>query len=128
MIDKEKFKELAREISEWHEKTFLDDSENGQILKLSEEFTEFQESKIETDKREKTLKELADVLIVAAVLKFRYNNAMGKFIFNVITEALDLYDSIVVLNAVQTKMEINRRRKWVKLPDGRYKHVEGENE
>lgn len=128
MIDKEKFIELACEIAEWHEQTFPDATEDGQVLKISEEFTEFQEAKIETDKREETLKELVDVLIVAAVLEFRYNNAMGKFIFNVITEALDLYDSIVILNAIQTKMEINRRRKWVKLPDGRYKHVEREKE
>lgn len=128
MIDKEKFIELACEIAEWHEQTFPDASEDGQILKLSEEFTEWLELKQNAASWEEQYKEIADVLIVAGVLEFRYDNAMGKFIFDDIIEGLYLNDSIVVLNEVQTKMEINRRRKWIKLPDGRYKHVEGENE
>jgi hypothetical protein len=126
MIDKEKFIELACEIAEWHEQTFPDATEDGQILKLSEEFTEWREAGQDFDNREEKYAELADILIVAGVLEFRYDNAMGKFIFDDIIEGLYLNDSIVVLNAVQTKMEINRRRKWIKLPDGRYKHIEGE--
>lgn len=129
MIDKEKFIELACEIAEWHEKTFPDATEDGQILKLSEEFTEWREAELSGyDTRKEKYEELADILIVAGVLEFRYDNAMGKFIFNDIIEGLYLNDSIVVLNAIQTKMEINRRRKWVKLSDGRYKHVEREKE
>ena len=124
MIDKEKFIELACEIAEWHEKTFPDATEDGQILKLSEEFNEWREAGQGFDTREEMYKELADIIIVAGVLEFRYDNAMGKFIFNDIIEGLYMNDSIIVLNAVQTKMEINRRRKWVKLPDGRYKHIE----
>lgn len=128
MIDKEKFIELACEIAEWHEQTFPDATEDSQVLKLSEEFTEWRESKQNSNSWDEQYKEIADVLIVAAVLEFRYDNAMGKYIFNDIIEGLYMNDSKTVLNAVEDKMEINRRRKWIKLPDGRYKHVEREKE
>lgn len=126
MIDKEKFIELACEIAEWHEQTFPDATEDSQVLKLSEEFTEWRESKQNANSWDEQYKEIADVLIVAAVLEFRYDNAMGKYIFNDIIEGLYMNDSKTVLNAIKDKMEINRRRKWIKLPDGRYKHIEGE--
>lgn len=127
MIDKERFIELACEISFWHEQTFPDATEDSQVLKLSEEFTEWRESKQKAESWDEQYKEIADVLIVAGVLEFRYDNAMGKYIFNDMIEGLYLNDSKTVLNAVKDKMAINCRRKWIKLPDGRYKHIEGEN-
>lgn len=126
MIDIERFIELACEISFWHEQTFPDATEDSQILKLSEEITEWRESKQNANSWDEQYKEIADVLIVAAVLEFRYDNVMGKYIFNDIIEGLYMNDSMTVLNAVKNKMEINRRRKWIKLSDGRYKHIEGE--
>lgn len=128
MIDKETFVELAGEIAEWHKQTFPDASEDGQVLKLSEEFTELFEAEKEDDEAAHW-KETADIVIVSGVLFVRYKNELGRFIFDRIMDILYMSTSMpIVLNAVQTKMEINRRRKWVKLPDGRYKHIEGKNE
>ena len=128
MIDKETFVELAGEIAEWHKQTFPDASEDGQVLKLSEEFTELFEAEKEDDEAA-YWKETADIVIVSGVLFVRYKNELGRFIFDRIMDILYMSMSMpIVLNAVKTKMEINRRRKWVKLPDGRYKHVEGEKE
>lgn len=128
MIDKETFVELAGEIAEWHKQTFPDASEDGQVLKLSEEFTELFEAEKEDDEAAHW-KETADIVIVSGVLFVRYKNELGRFIFDRIMDILYMSTSMpIVLNAVKTKMEINRRRKWVKLPDGRYKHVEREKE
>ena len=128
MIDKETFVELAGEIAEWHKQTFPDASEDGQVLKLSEEFTELFEAEKEDDEAAHW-KETADIVIVSGVLFVRYKNELGRFIFDRIMDILYMSTSMpIVLNAVKTKMEINRRRKWVKLPDGRYKHIEGKNE
>lgn len=124
MIDKETFVELAGEIAEWHKQTFPDASEDGQVLKLSEEFTELFEAEKEDDEAAHW-KETADIVIVSGVLFVRYKNELGRFIFDRIMDILYMSTSMpIVLNAVKTKMEINRRRKWVKLPDGRYKHIE----
>lgn len=115
----ELFRLSGLDIAEWHKETFPDADVEGQVLKLSEEFEEFKNAP-----REDAPKEIADCFIVAASLAFRFNNALGKAIFVFFMKNLESK----CLGEINKKMKINRSRKWVRLGDGRYKHVEGGEE
>lgn len=107
----ERFYELAAQIAAWHEYTFPDATEESQILKLEEEFGEY-------------LEELADVFIVAASLSERWGNMMGTFTMKAVVKHAGK-DADLLMRKICEKMNVNAARNWVKLPDGRYKHVEG---
>lgn len=113
----EMFYELAEQIADWHEQTFQDATEESQILKLNEEFAEYADGEF--------IEELADVFIVAASLSERWGNMMGMFTMKAVVKHAGR-DKEVLYLAICRKMGINRQRKWEKLPDGRYKHVERE--
>lgn len=107
----------TEEIVEWHKKTFPDASEISQILKLDEEFKEYKESSPADVPHA-----FADCLIVAVALTFRYKNPLGKFVFEMLT-MLGMPDEPALV-ALREKMQINRERVWIKMPDGSYIHEE----
>ena len=112
----EKFYDLAAQIAAWHEYTFPDATEESQILKLNEEFVEYADGEF--------IEELADVFIVAASLSERWGNMMGTFTRKAVVKHCGK-DADLLMRKICEKMEVNCARKWVKLPDGRYKHTEG---
>ena len=125
-----KFLNKAAEIARWNKETFPDATVDGQILKLAEEFEEMRD---EIEAGEFSMSEKADCFIVAAALKERFNNALGRFVLDyLIEEMTDESEAIAAeyFEAIEKKMEINKRRaaekRWKKMPDGSYKH-EGED-
>ena len=125
-----KFLNKASEIARWNKETFQDATDSGQVLKLSEEFEEMQDA---IEAGDFSMWEKADCFIVAAALRDRFNNALGRFVLEyIIEEMTDQSESIAAeyFDAIEKKMEINKRRaaekRWKKMPDGRFKH-EGED-
>lgn len=121
-----KFLNKAAEIASWNKETFIDASVDGQVLKLSEEFDELEEALSNGDY---SMSEKADCFIVAAALKERFNNALGRFVLNcLIDEMTEAGEERAAeyMEAIEKKMEINKRRakekRWKKMPDGRWKH------
>ena len=112
----------AAEIARWNKETFPDATESGQVLKLSEEFDELRDA---IENADFLTSEKADCFIVAAALKERFNNALGRFVLDyLIEEMTDESEAIAAeyMEAIEKKMEINSARVWNKMPDGRYKH------
>lgn len=121
-----KFLNKAAEIAKWNKETFPDATVDGQVLKLSEEFDELRDA---IEAGNSLTSEKADCFIVAAALKERFNNALGRFVLDyLIEEMTDQSEKIAAeyFEAIEKKMEINRARVWNKMPDGRFKH-EGED-
>lgn len=125
-----KFLNKASEIAKWNKETFVDATVDGQLLKLSEEFEELQEAVENGDLSEM---ETADCFIVAAGLKERFGNELGRFVlYHLIDEMTEAGEERAAeyMEAIEKKMEINKRRaaekRWKKMPDGRWKH-EGED-
>lgn len=125
-----KFLNKAAEISRWNKETFPDATESGQVLKLSEEFDELRDA---IENADFLTSEKADCFIVAAALKERFNNALGRFVLDYLIEEMTEQSEAIAaeyFEAIENKMEINKRRaaekRWKKMPDGRYKH-EGED-
>ena len=117
-----KFLNKAAEIARWNKETFPDAEASGQVLKLSEEFDEMRDAIEEGDY---LMSEKADCFIVAAALKERFNNALGRFVLDyLIEEMTDESEEKAAgyMEAIEKKMEINRARVWNKMPDGRFKH------
>lgn len=120
-----KFLNKAAEIARWNKETFPDATVDGQILKLAEEFEEMRDA---IEAGDFLMSEKADCFIVAAALKERFNNALGRFVLDyLIEEMTDESEEKAAgyMEAIEKKMEINRARVWNKMPDGRFKH-EGE--
>jgi hypothetical protein len=109
-------KETPKTITEWNKKTFPKLTEKGQWLKLLEEFKEYRKA----GNFEDAIKEYADMVIVSCVLDERFNNPVGWFILS----AIDENDEIAKLidEAVDEKMKINRKRKWI-YKNGVYRHI-----
>lgn len=125
-----KFLNKAAEIARWNKETFPDATVSGQVLKLSEEFDELRDA---IEAGDFLTSEEADCFIVAAALRDRFNNELGRFVLEyIIEEMTDQSEEIAAeyFEAIEKKMEINKRRaaekRWKKMPDGRYKH-EGED-
>lgn len=121
-----KFLNKASEIARWNKETFPDATEGGQVLKLSEEFEELRNA---VEAGDFLTCEQADCFIVAAALKERFNNALGRFVLDYLIEEMTDHSEAIVaeyFEAIEKKMEINRARVWNKMPDGRFKH-EGED-
>lgn len=109
-------------ITEWHEETFPDATEEGQHSKWDEEIYEVMHAR-----GKKKLEELADLYIVACGLR-RWNteefNERIDYISGIASrngwEAKELWD------AVCKKMKKNRRRIWKKSGNGKFHHVSKE--
>ena len=117
-----KFLNKAAEIARWNKETFPDATVDGQILKLAEEFEEMRDA---IEAGEFLTSEKAVCFIVAAALKERFNNALGRFVLDyLIEEMTDESEAIAAeyFEAIEKKMEINKYRKWLKMDDGRFKH------
>ena len=115
-------KETIDTIIAWHKNTFKDESLEGQINKYAEETNEF----MNTD-RHGDLLELADMVIVCAGI-MRFNKKLGSiFLQNtyIISWNIGEYDMTELWEAVQKKMEKNRKRVWVKSGEGHYHHENG---
>lgn len=112
------YENLMNATKQWHANTFADAKMGEQLLKLEEELKEVDNAK----DIEERLKEVADVLIVCAGLR-RYNTIIGNLLEKRLFVEAPAYVKVELLHLVEQKMDINRARKWVKLPDGRYKHT-----
>lgn len=106
---------LNKDIVAWHTKTFPDCTFESQLLKLDEEIKEVVASKLEG--RIATYEEIADVYIVSVVLAKRYKSAIGKYFVSLVQE----YPVPNLAVRVEKKMEINKKRVWVKIK-GVYRH------
>lgn len=107
--------ENMKSISDWSSEVFPTLTKEAQLEKLIEEVVEF--AKAGTD--EERMKELADIYIVASILKNRFNCGLGWTAFQGLyrTKLVDVY------HKVDEKMKINRKRKW-EWNGKTYHHVE----
>lgn len=111
--------ETPKTISEWSEQAFSTLEEESQNKKLIEELIEYLKAKTDEEK----IKELADIYIVASILRERFNSDLGFCAFRGIFTT----DMIAVYQAVDEKMRINRSRIW-EFKNGVYHHKEVKDE
>ena len=111
--------ETPKSITEWSEQVFSTLDKDAQLSKLIEETREFMKAKSD----EERIRELADIYIVASILKERFDCKLGWDMFQGIF-TLEMSD---VYNAVDEKMKINRARKW-SWNGKTYHHVEDKDE
>ena len=110
-------KEYIKEIIEWHEKAFPNATEFAQYKKANEEIIEMWEAGINPTRR---LEEKADVCIALIVLAYRFNSQIAQLLLiGIFYERMDLQ----LLEAIQDKMKINKKRKWVQNEEGVFHHV-----
>lgn len=114
---KEKIVRQLIDVEQWNKRTFRDATLGGQLEKLEEELKEFQEAK----GKEEATKELADVFIVLGGL-IRWNSRVGIFFENVYFDTLKTKSLEALSEAIDAKMEINRKRKWHKTGNGKFHH------
>lgn len=107
--------ETPKTISEWSEKTFPTLTKESQLNKLIEETVEY----IKANTDDEHIKELADIYIVASILKERFDCKLGWGIFR----GIFTFDMTAVYSAVDDKMKINRSRIW-EFKNGVYRHKE----
>ena len=115
-------KDIDTEIVEWSIQTFPDLTMEKQLVKLSHEIDELCQAKRE-GKDDDVIYELADVYIVSRILADRFDNSIGRYFIGLLTEC----PTQKAMEAVKEKMEKNKKRKWIKLDDGTYQHVETKN-
>lgn len=111
--------ETPKTIAEWSEKTFPTLTKDAQLEKLIEETSEY----MKAETKEERIKELADIYIVASILKERFDCKLGWDMF----QGIFTIDMVGVYKAVDKKMEINRNRIW-KWNGKTYHHEEGTGE
>ena len=114
-------KETIETIIMWHRNTFPDANLDGQIRKYAEETCEFMNAYEDND-----LAELADMVIVSAGI-IRFNRQIGRiFLQNTYIIAAEYDKDMTDLwDAVEKKMEKNRKRVWEKIGNGTYHHENG---
>lgn len=115
-------KETIETIIKWHRDTFLDATLDGQVKKWNEELKEFRETQY-TD-----VHEFADMFIVACGIA-RFDINLGLYYFSEIYDWLgsDIpFDVQELIEAVNNKMEKNRKRVWAKTAEGTYHHTNKE--
>lgn len=112
-------KETIDTIIDWHKNTFKDETLEGQFSKFNEEKTEMMMA-IGTHR----LEELADMYIVSCGIA-RFNYAMGLDRMLQTLNSLRNYTIQELLYAVESKMEKNRKRVWIKSGEGHYHHKNG---
>lgn len=112
--------ETIGSITEWHEETFPDATEEGQHSKWDEEIYEVMHAK-----GKKKLEELADLYIVACGLR-RWNTAEFNHRADYILEIAEYnkWTAAQLWEAVCKKMEKNRKRVWKKTGAGKFHHVD----
>ena len=111
--------ETPKTISEWSEQVFPTLEKESQLNKLIEETVEYIKAKTDDER----IKELADIYIVASILRERFNSDLGFMAFRGIFTT----DMIAVYQAVDEKMKINRSRIW-EFKNGVYHHREAKDE
>lgn len=102
--------ELKKQIIKWNENTFPDNTCMIQVKKFWEEVKEFKDSK--------SIEELADCYISGFGIA-RFNEELS---FNLISHNLIKYTNIDMVEAIKSKMEINKKRNW-KMKNGVQKHL-----
>lgn len=107
--------ETPKSISDWSLGVFPTLTKDAQLEKLIEETREYMKAKSD----EERIKELADIYIVASILKERFDCKLGWGIF----QGIFTFDMFGVYKAVDKKMEINRKRIW--KWNGKTYHHEG---
>jgi hypothetical protein len=120
-MNKEKWIELAVEITEWHLNCFPDATLDGQLLKLEEELREWKEAVTVEDSG----KELADVFIVCCGLS-RWHSITGRIISLGLLNDITYYND-VFYKQVYNKHQKNKIRVWQKTTEGSYHHVDSSN-
>lgn len=110
--------ETPQSISDWSLGVFPTLTEEAQNIKLFEEVFEFFKAKTLEEK----IKELADIYIVACILKYRFGSDLGFYVFRTLFKN----EMAAVYKEVDKKMAINRSRKWV-WNGKTYHHEENDN-
>lgn len=112
-------------IIKWHEQTFPDATIRGQIEKWFDEEKEFKQTIQGT---EEEIYELADLVIVSAGI-MRFNYGLGfDFLARTLQHMINVdYIGQVLWEAVERKMQINRKRKWT-IGKGNFQHIEENKE
>lgn len=106
--------ETPKSIAEWSEQVFPKLTKEAQEAKLAEEILEY----IKASDDEK-VKELADIYIVASILKHRFGSDFCFAMFR----GLFTLDMTTVYKEIDRKMSVNRSRKWA-WNGKTYHHVE----
>lgn len=116
-------KETIISIAKWHEETFPDATLEGQLKKYDEEKEEFAKSD------RKDLSELADMFIVACGVA-RFDMCWGIYTLNNVSFWRDVsgFDTRKLCEAIEKKMEKNRKRVWEKIGNGTFHHTNKESE
>lgn len=116
-------KETVISIAKWHEETFPDADLDGQIEKFNEEYDEF----YNTNSVSEMIDELADLFIVSCGIA-RFSTADAMFYFHETDHVLGThripYEDLQ--EAIDKKMEKNRKRVWAKQENGSYHHTNKE--
>jgi NTP pyrophosphatase (non-canonical NTP hydrolase) len=107
-------------IVAWHKKTFPDCTFESQLAKLDEELKEVSDAQ-KKGNYEQSFDELADVYIVATVLKERFNSTIATYFL----EMEDAWQTPSLFERVDRKMDTNQKRTWCKV-NGVYRHKEEE--
>ena len=107
-----------KKIVAWHKKTFPDCSYESQLAKLDEELNEVSEAQ-KKGNYVQSFDELADVYIVATVLKERFNSIIGAYFIGLINE----HPAPELSKRGDRKMEVNQKRTFT-FKNGVYKHIE----
>lgn len=116
-------KETIDTIMKWHKETFPEAGLPGQLIKFAEEMNEFD---VALNTGQDAISELADMIIVAAGIS-RFDELFASaFVQFTYMEASDAgFDMTELWDAVQYKMEKNRKRVWKKTAEGTYHHENG---
>lgn len=113
-------RETIDTIKLWHQKTFRDETLEGQKEKFLEELREFSWAN-----KDEELSELADMVIVSAgIARFVDYWSFLETTYHLAAKAG--YDMTELWEAVQNKMQINRKRVWSKTSEGAYHHTNEE--
>lgn len=128
-------KETIDTIIKWHTETFPDATFSGQIEKFSEEEEEFREARALDNRKESyelAIKELADMFIVCcdiarfdSVESMDYFNEVREGFYKMFNEYIGVNTFVDFQEALNNKMEKNRKRIWNKTADGQYHHENG---
>lgn len=110
--------ELLKDIAKWHEQTFDTDAE-AQFKKLYEELNETSNA----NDMDEWYKEVADVIFVLAALQYRFNEPVGRAMLTVVLGMIPKIAIPKILTELIKKFEKNKKRVWVKQPDGTYHHA-----
>lgn len=115
-------KESIDTIIKWHTETFPEATLEGQLAKWDEEAHEFKYSEPLSDE---ALGELADMTIVSAgIARFDYGRGLDALVDTLLCFDDDEWTTSELWQAVEKKMEKNRRRVWEKQ-NGMYQHKAG---